>query len=538
VLARGYERSLRASLRHAWLPPAGVALALAAGYLLLQRIDTEYVPTEDQDAMMAIATAPEGTSISAMRRIIEQLQEPLLELQREGSLTRVLFVSPFFNSTSPSQAFARVSMVPWNQRDYTAFDLRARMIAEWRDIPGIRVMAFLPAGLGERRPNSPFQIVLQGQDYTELAAWRDVVEDAARESGLFGRLNSDLKETQQQIHLRVDRSRAAALGVSIREVGETLQALMTEQEVSTYSERGEEYPVIVQVEREQRMSPGDISNVYVRADTGELIQLSNLLSAESVADIGSLNRYNRMRAVTISGDLAPGVSLGTALDFVERVVNEQLPENAKLDYKGESLNYKESAGSLYFTFGMALLILFLVMAAQFESFIHPLVIMITVPLAIVGGLAGLFTMDKTFNIFSQIGLLMLIGIATKNGILLVEFINQLRDEGREFEQAIVAGCLLRLRPVLMTTVSTLAGAVPLVLMSGPGSVSRNVLGVVILFGVSIATLLTLYLVPGLYRLIARRTDSPEAVARRIEALREPADGQSAVDAAPGAAGAG
>jgi multidrug efflux pump len=200
-------------------------------------------------------------------------------------------------------------------------------------------------------------------------------------------------------------------------------------------------------------------------------------------------------------------------------VGEKLPAQAKTDYKGQSLDYVESSSGIYLTFGLALLILFLVMSAQFESFIHPAVIMVTVPMALVGGLAGLVATGQTLNIFSQIGLLMLIGIATKNGILLVEFINQMRDEGHEFEQAIIEACKLRLRPVLMTTISTLAGAIPLVAMSGPGSVSRNVLGVVVLFGVSLASVFTLYLVPGLYKLLARNTSSPESIARKVADLQ-------------------
>jgi multidrug efflux pump len=227
-----------------------------------------------------------------------------------------------------------------------------------------------------------------------------------------------------------------------------------------------------------------------------------------------------MRAVTISGGLSPGVSLGEALQFLENTVQKELPSKAKVDYKGQSLEYKESSSGIYFTFGFALLVLFLVMAAQFESFVHPSVIMITVPLAIVGGLLGLVVTGQTLNIFSQIGLLMLIGIATKNGILLVEFINQVRDTGVEFTEAIIKGCQLRLRPVLMTTISTLVGATPLVLMTGPGSVSRNVLGVVILFGVSLASILTLYMVPGLYKLIAKNTSSPESLARELKAMQD------------------
>ena len=519
-LGEAYAGSLRLTLRQPWLPFVGVLLALGAGYQLLSMVKSEYVPIEDQDTVFAIATAQEGTSVEAMREIIETLQEPVLEARKDGSISRVVWISPFFGSTATTSTFSRVTLVPWDQRDYTAFELKDRLMAQWKTIPGIRVMAFMPAGLGARGANSPVEFVLQGQNYKELASWRDTVMDAAAESGLFGVLNADLKETQQQVHIEIDRSRAAALGISSREIGETLQALMTDQEVSTYNEGGEEYPVIVQLESEQRVTPEDISNVFVRSRNGELIQLSNLLRSESIAGIGTLNRYNRMRSVTISGDLAAGVSLGQALDFLDQTVHEKLPVQAKTDYRGQSLEYRESSAGIYFTFGLALLILFLVMAAQFESFIHPTVIMITVPLALVGGMAGLVVTGMTLNIFSQIGLLMLIGIATKNGILLVEFINQMRDEGHEFEQAIVEACKLRLRPVLMTTISTLAGAIPLILMSGPGSVSRNVLGVVVLFGVSVATVLTLYLVPGLYKLLARNTSSPETIARRIEALRK------------------
>ncbi|MFK7831582.1 MAG: efflux RND transporter permease subunit [Congregibacter sp.] len=515
---RAYEKTLRALLGHAWIALILVVASLVALPMLLQQLQREYIPAEDQDSVMALITAQEGTNVDKMREIIERLEPPLVALNKEGSLTRVLFVSPFRNSVSPSIAFARISMVPWDQRDYSAFDLRAMMVKEWSQVPGIRTMPFLPAGLGQRGPNTPVEFVLQGPDYGSLAAWRDTLMDEARRSGLFGMLTSDLKENQQQVQVSIDRPRAAALGVSTREVAEALQTLMTEQEAATYSVDGEEYPVIVQLEDRQRVTPDDIGNIQVRGTDGTLIQLSNLLNTESISGIATLNRYNRLRAVTISATLAPGVSLGDALAYLEKSAEETLPAAAKVDYRGQSLDYKESTGDIYFAFGLALLVLFLVMAAQFESFVHPTVIMVTVPLALAGGLVGLLVMGKTFNLFSQIGMLMLIGIATKNGILLVEFINQVRDEGVDFDEAIIRGSVLRLRPVLMTAVSTIVGALPLVLMDGPGSASRNVLGVVVLFGVSIATLFTLYLVPAIYRLIARRTGSPEAIAREMQIL--------------------
>jgi multidrug efflux pump len=300
-VSSGYAATLHFTLGQPWIPLAGVLLALGVGYQLMGSLDSEYVPVEDQDTVFAIASAQEGTSVKAMRGIIEELQQPALEIQKDGSITRVLWVSPFFGTTAPTKAFSRISMVPWNERDYTAFELKDRLMAQWKNVPGIRVMAFMPAGLGRRGANSPVEFVIQGQNYDELAAWRDTIIDAAADSGLFGPLNSDLKETQQQVHISIDRSRAAALGVSVREIGETLQALMTEQEVSTYSDDGEEYPIIVQLESQQRATPEDISNVFVRSRNGELIQLANLLHIDNIAGVGTLNRYDRMRAVTLSG---------------------------------------------------------------------------------------------------------------------------------------------------------------------------------------------------------------------------------------------
>ncbi len=256
--------------------------------------------------------------------------------------------------------------------------------------------------------------------------------------------------------------------------------------------------------------------------SGQLIPLSNLTRVDDVAGPGSLNRYNRLRAVTITANLAEGYALGDALAFLESIVREELPPTAQIDYKGESLEYKEASGGMYFTFALALLVVFLVLAAQFESFVHPLVIMVTVPLAVVGALLGLYLTGNSLNIYSQIGIVMLVGIAAKNGILIVEFINQLRDQGMEFDEAILEAARIRFRPVIMTTLSTIMGSIPLILAQGAGAESRMTLGIVIFSGVSVASILTLYIVPVLYRLLARRTGSPGAVAQELDLLRSQA----------------
>jgi multidrug efflux pump len=295
--------------------------------------------------------------------------------------------------------------------------------------------------------------------------------------------------------------------------------MMNDQQVTTYVVDGEEYDVVLQAKDEQRATPDDMSNIYVRSDrTGMLIPLTNLTTIENTAGPGVLNRYNRYRAITITAGLAAGYSLGDALAFLENIVREELPQSAHIDYKGESLEFKRSSGSLVFTFAIALLVVYLVLAAQFESFIHPLVIMMTVPMAIVGALLGLRLTGGTLNIYSQIGMVMLVGIAAKNGILIVEFINQLRDQGLEFEQAIIEGVRVRFRPVVMTTIATAVGAIPLIIATGAGSESRIVLGTVIFSGVLFATLFTLFIIPAFYHLLARNTGSRNAVTLKLEAL--------------------
>ena len=321
--------------------------------------------------------------------------------------------------------------------------------------------------------------------------------------------------------VQVDKTRAADLGVSVRNVGRTLETMQGSREVTTYIDRGEEYDVVLEGEEDLHRTPMSLMNIYVRSErSGELIPLSNLVTLEEVADSATLNRYNRMRAVTISANLASGYTLGQALDFLEGVVRQDLPVTARVDYKGESLELKESGRSVAFIFALALLVAFLVLAAQFESFVHPFVIMLTVPLAIAGALLGMWVTDQTLNIYSQIGIVMLIGLAAKNGILIVEFANQLRDTGIEFREALLEAASIRLRPILMTALTTIMGAVPLILAFGAGAESRVAIGVVVIFGVAFATVFTLFVIPAAYLVLARHTGSPSEIAHELVRLEE------------------
>ncbi|MDH5275140.1 MAG: efflux RND transporter permease subunit, partial [Gammaproteobacteria bacterium] len=332
--------------------------------------------------------------------------------------------------------------------------------------------------------------------------------------------------TKPKIKINIDRNRTFDLGISLQTIGRTLETMLGSRIVTTYVDRGEEYNVVLQGVARDRATPSDLENIYVRSQrSGQLVPLANLVQLEEVAGPKELKRYDQLRSVTLTGSLAPGYSLGEAVKYMERLIATESLPGASIAFDGEARELKESGNAVYFTFGLALLIVFLVLAAQFESLQHPLVIMLTVPLALTGGLVGLTLFSSSVNVYSQIGFIILIGLAAKNGILIVEFANQLRDRGVEFMEAIVSAAAVRLRPVVMTSLCTAFGSVPLILASGAGAESRHTIGATVFFGVTISVFLTLYLIPALYVLIARRTQSPEYISRLIEKLKRdvPAD---------------
>ncbi len=334
--------------------------------------------------------------------------------------------------------------------------------------------------------------------------------------GLDG-LDWDYKETKPQIKVVIDYDRAADLGVTVSEIGRTLETMLGSRRVTTYVDTGQEYDVILEGERSGQTTPSSLENIYVRSQrSGQLVPLSNLVRLEEFADSLKLNRYNRVRAITLEANLADGLSLGMALSYLENLVKTNLPSQVIVDYKGQSQDYKSAGAALLFVFGLGVLVVFLVLAAQFESWIHPLVIMLTVPLAIAGALLGLYLSGQTLNLYSQIGLIMLVGLAAKNGILIVEFSNQLRDAGQPFREALVEASSIRLRPIVMTGITTVAGSIPLLLSTGAGTETRVVIGTVIFAGVLAATFFTLFVVPVAYDLLARRTGSPGDVRKRLE----------------------
>lgn len=491
---------------------------IAAMTFVYPKITQEFTPREDRGAFFLIINGPDGASFSYIEEYMTEIEHRMMPYVDSGEVNRLLVRAPraFGNIENFSNGIAIIILNDWESRR-PASEIMADIRNDLSDLPGVRAFPVMRQGLGGGA-NKPVQFVLGGSTYEELAQWRDVLIKKITENnpGLQG-LDSDYKETRPQIDIKVDYDRAADLGVNIQEIGTTLETMMGGRRVTTFLDRGEEYDVIVEGERSEQRSFSDIQNIYVQsARTDALIPISNLVSIKEYGAAETLSRFNRIRAITLEANLVEGYGLGEALEFMEAMVKEHLPEEAVIDYKGQSRDFKGSGSSIFFVFGLGLLVVFLVLAAQFESWIHPFVIMLTVPLAIAGGLFGLYFTGGSLNIYSQIGLIMLVGLAAKNGILIVEFANQLRDEGKEFSRAIIEASEVRFRPIVMTGFTTVAGAIPLVLSSGAGSETRTVIGVVVLAGVFAATIFTLFVVPVAYSLIARNTGSVGDVERQIE----------------------
>jgi multidrug efflux pump len=521
-LSQRYEAGLRRFLRHPALVLLGSAILFAAAIMLMTRLPVEYAPPEDQGAAFVAMTGPDGASLEYMDRYARQVEEIVLPDVEQGDVRRILTRSAWGGGADVNRMFFYVPLALWSERDRTAEQIASGWRPELARLPGVNVFARgSSSGLGIRGSNRPVQLVLGGTDYTEIADWAErVITRASEENPRLLGLETDYQERKPKMDVGIDRNRAADLGVSLATIGRTLETVLGSRRVTTFVDGGEEYNVILQGGKETRSTPDDLASIFVRSDvTGRLIPLANLVTLEETSGPVDLKRFDRLRSITISGGLAPGYSLGEALTYLETVVAEELPSEVQVNYDGESREFKRSGSALYTTFLLSLLIAFLVLAAQFESFRHPLVIMVTVPLAIAGALVGIWIFGASINVFSQIGAIMLIGLAAKNGVLIVEFANQLRDRGLEFREAVIQAAGIRLRPVLMTSMCTAFGAVPLMLAAGAGAEARQSIGSVVFFGVTFSVFLTLLVVPAAYTLIARNTRSPEYVGKLIDRLR-------------------
>jgi multidrug efflux pump len=522
-MRKGYGAVYDATVKR----PVAIAIAflaiVAGSYVLFLVIPGEYTPQEDRGQFQIPINGPEGASFEYMVPYVNEVEARLMPLLEAGEIERITVRAPGGGfgqgggGSSFNSAQVQVVLADWSKRRH-AEEILPELNAKLDNITGVRAFANMGSGFGRGGGGKPIQFVIKGPSYETLVEWRNTFVDALNKNNPgISQIDWDYKETQQQYRIDVDYARASDLGVTVQEIGSTLQTMLGSKRVGTFVQNGEERNVVFEGERTEQATPQDLQNIYVRSSrTQELIPLSNLVKVSSMADSRQLNRYNRVRSITVNAMLNPGVSLGDALDSMEATARQVLPQEAAFDYKGQSLDYKRSGSSIMFVFGFGILVVFLVLAAQFESWIHPFVIMLCVPATIGGGLLGIWITGNTLNIYTQIGLIMLVGLAAKNGILIVEFANQLRDRGKEFNAALREAALTRFRPILMTSLTAVAGSIPLIFSHGAGSETRSAIGVVILFGVLAALVVTLILVPAAYSLLARRTGSPRDVERRLE----------------------
>lgn len=527
----GYKKALKICLKHSYLFLSLAVILITLGISLYPYLNKELVPEEDRGAFFVLVKAPEGASFSAMQTNMRQMENILMDWVERDLATRVLSIFPLgFGKGDPlNSGFGIVVMKDFAERSIKTQSVINQSRPKLNNIPGITAIPIMRSSIGSQSLSQPVQFVIGGTSYDQLITWRDKIISKARKNPGLTNIDSDYDPSKIQFNVNIDYDRAADMGVSIQSIGETLESLLGTRDVTTYIDRDEEYDVILEAESKSKDSLQDLTNIYVRSDTtNRLIPLSNLATVEEVTVPNALYRYNRMKSITITASLNPGYSLGQALDFLNQVAKKTLPPEATIDYKDQSKDYQDSRAGIMFTFLLAIIVMYLVMAAQFGSFIHPLVILVTAPLAVTGALFGLFVTKNSINIYSQIGMIMLIGLAAKNAILQIEFINQLREQSVKFLQAVIEGSVIRLRPILMTAISTLFGSIPLILATGAGAESRLSIGIVVFFGISIATFLTLFLVPVVYVKLARHTKPRNATEKQLIAQeKQLSDGNNA-----------
>ena len=512
-MTNGYRRLLRLSLRaRPVVLLIGFAVA-AASYVLFNGLKSELAPVEDRGTIVGIAIAPEGSTLDYTMGYAQQMEA----LFRQIPVLEKFFVVVGFPVVNQGIAFVR--LIDWDLRDVKQQAVTAQLFPKMFGIPGILGFVTNPPSLGQSPTEKPVNFVIQTSlPFEELQAMVNAMMAEARNFPGLVNLDTDLKLNKPELKVSLDRDKAADLGVDVDTVGRTLETLLGGRQVTRFKKDGKQYDVIVQVANIDRRNPDDIAGIYVRGGTGatgmtggagQMISLANLVTVEERVAPKELNHFNKLRSATITATLAPGTSLGEALAVMQAAASKVLPATAQTDYAGQSREFRESATGLYFVFVLALAFIYLVLAAQFESFIDPFVIMLTVPLSMTGALAALQMSGGTMNVYSQIGLVTLVGLITKHGILIVEFANQLQRAGTDIRKAVEEAAVLRLRPILMTTGAMVLGAVPLAYAEGAGAESRQAIGAVIVGGMTLGTLLTLFVVPTVYSYLARKKPMQE-----------------------------
>ncbi len=512
-----YRRLLGWSLHRIIIGLTIVLMAGAGAWWLYQQLPSEMAPLEDRGVFMTFLIAPDGATLEYTDHYLKQAEALLQPIpEAEG-----VFATTGF-SGKVTEAISFIQLKDWDERERSSLQIAAELGPKLFGIPGVLGFPITPPSLGQPFMDQPVQFVVKSSDsYLQLNEQINQLMAEVRKNPQILAARSDLKLNSPELRIQVDRDKAADLGVNVATLGRTINTLMGGRDVTRFKMDGEQYDVVVKIENDLRTTPEDLNRIHVRSAAGQMIPISNLVTIEEGVTAQSLNHFNRSRAAIISANLAPGYSQGEALEFLNQTAKKLLPATARIDYQGQSREFMNSNAGLMMTFVLALIMIYLMMAAQFESFIDPLIILFTVPLSMAGALLALYYTGNTLSIYSQVGLITLVGLITKHGILIVEFANQLQEQGRTKLEAVTEASTLRLRPILMTTGAMVLGNIPLAFASGAGAESRSQIGWVIVGGLTLGTLLTLFVIPAVYMLLARKRQPVAGELDDKEAATEP-----------------
>ncbi|RPI17522.1 MAG: efflux RND transporter permease subunit [Ignavibacteriae bacterium] len=507
-LTNWYRESLASFLKVRWLAFVIIGISTVLIYVIGSTLQSEMAPLEDRSNLRVQATAPEGASFEFMERSMDNLTTLILDSVPEASVPMTIIAPSFSAPGAVNSGFINLYLVPPGERDRSQQQIYQMITREINKIRDVRSFPSQPPTIGSRFGGQPVSFVLQAPNFDKLVEVLPKFLEEARKEPQLQFTDANLKVNKPEINLRIDRERAADLGVTVNDIARTLQIAFGSSRFGYYIKDGKQYQVIGQVQRENRDDPYDLKHIYVRNNAGQLIQLDNLVHLNEQATPTSRFRYNRYVSATITSGLTEGATIGDGIAAMERVASRVLTPDFSTALSGQSREFAESSSSLLFVFIFAMVIIFLVLAAQFESFVDPFIIMLTVPLAMTGALLSLWLFDKTLNIFSQIGIIMLVGLVTKNAILIVEFANQKKEQGLKKLDAVLEASVQRFRPILMTSLATILGALPIAV--GIGAESRTSLGIGVVGGLIFSGVLTLFVVPAVYSYFSGAQRSNEA----------------------------
>ena len=501
-----YKRTLTAVLKQRAIGIGLWVVFVSLAIPLFMNLKQELAPLEDRGIIFGVVSAPEGATVSYTAGYVAQIEEMYKQVPE------MLRYNSIAGSPTVSDGRVILRLKDWKDRSRSQQEIQRELQPKFRNLAGVNAFAVNPASLGQGR-DKPLQfVIMTSASYEELQQYVDRLMAEALKNPGFTDMDSDLRLNKPELKVSVNRDKIADVGANVESVGRTLETMLGGRQVTRFKQDGEQYDVLVQVANVDRSNPDDITNIYVRGRNSEMVQLSNLLTVRESVAPRSLNHFNKLRAARIDANLSPGFSIKEAIDVMQASTQKVLPATIQTDLSGQAREFRDSSGSIYLTFILALAFIYLVLAAQFESFVDPFVIMLTVPLSMTGALLALWLSGGTLNVYSQIGLVTLVGLITKHGILIVEFSNQLQEKGLAMREAVVEAAVLRLRPILMTTGAMVLGALPLALARGAGAESRQMIGWVIVGGMTLGTVLTLFVVPTFYLMFARNHGKVAAAA--------------------------